>query len=466
MIIRNSAARKRRFTGCVQTLNQSANAVREFNDALIDPKEAWDAFKGLLGHAGDVEMTEGIRNVYGNHGTQYELQQSDGTPVSRSIILRRHARSVMHTIRRHMPPLVPHAEPDPPPVIVPIAPVVAVPIVAAAAAQPIHVFDNPLRIRRMAELEAQIRAIETRFRETNTRLHADFLARTQPFEVFRAEIEKKGKLDSALPEDMPPAQIEQLFSLLREWGECPICLDNVPKRFSWTYLCDHRACPTCMENMVVNSLMSSMFPIMCPGGCGNPIDPRKLLDACALTRPNVGALVAKDSVVRFVSLQLGSTVVVSPSTAHEVHTCPNCRTVVFGRPDSIVPMARCTNPFCAYRFCVNCKTPWHDNGAVCEDKAKSDEASSANIRDTTKACPMCGRRTEHFREHRCHHMTCLCKHEYCYECLDAWSEHAVGKSREHCMLYCSANCHCVPCDECKPGKRCNLCHNGCSVCKI
>jgi len=467
----SSATRRRHFMGCVDALNH--NSVREFGGAIIDSREAWEAFKGLLGRSGLDEMTEGIRRVYGNADIRRELADQED---DRASILRRHARKEMHIIKRRenvhrRDPALPQIviQQPLPPVPVPAVrlppPIVPVPVPAVRLPLPIAPPPGAPPIRaEVANIIAEVNAIRDQ-------IHARQIARAAPqaqpqipaFEIFRQEIERNGRLDLPFPDDMPPTQIEQLFAMMREWGECPICLENVAKRHGWTCVCDHKTCASCMEFFVMNALMTKVFPVLCPGGCGNAIDPRKVLDVCSKTHN--GVLNVQESIVRFNSMQLGSTISVVPSTSSEVHTCPNCRTIVFGRVSSTLPLARCTNPFCAYQFCTDCKIPWH-HGVACMDRAKDDVASTDNIQTNSKPCPRCGRRTSHFRNHRCHHMTCLCGYEYCYECLEPWTDHGVGKRQERCPLFCNDTCHCVLCDECKPGKRCDLCHNGCPRCIV
>lgn len=422
MVDIDSAKRRRYFVRSVTAVNLEERYGR------IDPDEAWAVFKGLLGRSDIPEMKEGLRAVYGD-----QALIRGTSPETRLHILRTAARRFMKTVKRRdymiRRPPVPQQQAPPPPVQPPPAP----------AAPAINQEDQ----QRIRNIQAAINQ------------HV-------AFDMFRMEIERTGRIETPFPDNMPLEHIEELFAMMRNCGECPICLDNVPRLYPWTYQCGHKACMTCMQRLLDNTMMLANFPVMCPGGCGHSIDPRLVLDVFSESRG--GSLVAKELIIRFVALQLGSTVKMAPSTAMETNACPNCRTIIFGRCFEDKPMARCTNPFCACRFCVSCKTPWHE-GLPCLDRAKMDSESTDFISKTSKACPRCSRRTEHFRNHRCHHITCICTYQYCYECLEPWTEHGVGKLRESCPLFCSENCHCTLCDKCKPGKPCNLCYNGCPSCK-
>lgn len=415
----NTEQRRREFRAAVNQYN----TLYHNGVADVDGNEAWEVFRQLLGRADRDAMMRAIHNVYSDRiFMRYVRERPEREEQIR--LMRSRARNATRVYRERQ------RQPYPRPAV--LAPLPVRPVVGQAPqAQP----PPPLAV----------------------------------FDLFRTAIMQTGFIDGGqfamLQDQLTPEQVEALFSLMTDRGECPICLVTMPKLFRWTYECNHSCCAPCMNAFVNNAMRSANFPVQCPGKCGISIDPRRIIEALSTTGQR-GITTAPEVVVRFVSMQLASTTSVAPETASEMHACPTCRTVVCGRPSATSPMARCTYPFCAQRFCTNCKTPWHEEGVGCAEHAVNDKASISYINGTSKPCPMCGRMSSHFRGHACHHLRCVCGHEYCFECLHPWSEHAVGKLMEGCRIFCHPGCRCVPCDECRPGKPCKTCTTGCEKCKV
>lgn len=458
-----SDRRRRMFVGAVRIYNVN-------HGDEVGVREAWDVFKGLLGQSDQQDMIRVIEMVYGDPDVMEQVRamhfETDNDRitylrnVARRFMRRYRAEHMLNRVRPyHMhpeqqPPPPQQAPPPPPQAAVPVMPAPAPPAVVVPAGGGIPRI--PLHPPPVLHMPAPVAHVNPANRIITT------------YELFKGIIERTGKIDpkdiAIAGDELTPVQIENLFTLMREWGECPICLEYVPHRYKWTFSCDDMCCPLCMNEFICKSMEVANFPVNCPGRCGNVIDPRKVLDVAVVSR--MGTIAVPENIVRFVSLQLASIHTVDPLTVRETHVCPFCRAIVTGRPDSASPIGRCTNPFCAQRFCTNCKTPWHD-GIQCNEKMKIDKECDTIIASTSKPCPRCGRRASHFRYHACHHLKCPCGHEYCYECMDSWSEHAVGKSRESCRIFCHDGCHCSLCDECKPGKPCKVCGvGGCPKCKI
>jgi hypothetical protein len=99
--------------------------------------------------------------------------------------------------------------------------------------------------------------------------------------------------------------------------------------------------------------------------------------------------------------------------------------------------------------CVNChrltcfihKCPWHD-GMTCEEYGMTRNngqvhASERWIDGHTKECPHCHSHIE--KNDGCDHMTCFkCKHEFCWECLAAYSNikrHGAYLHKRTCKHY-------------------------------
>jgi len=81
---------------------------------------------------------------------------------------------------------------------------------------------------------------------------------------------------------------------------------------------------------------------------------------------------------------------------------------------------------CAADVCFDCKSPFHLN-TVCDDLAAAAVAKWCHQHDGGQ-CPNCGAFIE--RSAGCNHMTCRCKHEYCWLCGGKWKEN--GSRRCDC----------------------------------
>jgi hypothetical protein len=424
------------------------NAVQDYNDAnggraghqRVDAAEAWNAFKWLLGPSTRQNMIDEIGQLYGNPRVAEYIHDLPVNDKTRLDFLRTEARRIMYIYRTRLAEEIARNHPA---------------VVADEQQQ------QQQQRRRRRPVVPPIAAAAT-----NTTMPPLVIP---AFDMLRAMLERSGTLDvgdlALMESELNPTQIDQLFSILQKWGDCPICLQGVSKLYRWTYDCDDACCAACMSRFVYASIETANFPVHCPGRCGKLIDPRRVLDALSIATAKSGVQTS-ELVVRFVSFQLSHIMRIAPETASEVHSCPQCRAIVVGRLSVDSPMMRCTNPFCAQRFCTACKIPWHDGQKKCAEIAKDDEKSADVLNGTTKQCPRCKRRASHFRDHACHHLHCPCGYDYCYVCLQSWADHAVGMPMEKCRMFCHEGCHCVLCDECAPGKPCRVCVTGCPKCKV
>ncbi|CAH2038804.1 unnamed protein product, partial [Thlaspi arvense] len=83
---------------------------------------------------------------------------------------------------------------------------------------------------------------------------------------------------------------------------------------------------------------------------------------------------------------------------------------------------------CSYSFCWNCTEEAHrpvdcDTVALWIRKNSAESENMNWILANSKPCPRCKRPIE--KNHGCMHMTCTppCKFEFCWLCLNAWTEH-------------------------------------------
>jgi len=467
MSSRRTYIRHRHFEQAVQNYREGGHD--------IDGVEAWEACKGLLGEMLVPQMTELISTVYG-HGEQYIAHQALTRSQSLRLIAKREARRIRARMAldahqlADLPPFIPHNFAPIP--IQPVAPAQApapqrqeqldLPPPPPPPARPLPPAPQHWRLP-LPQAPRHWRAVPPQLAPPLPRAPDIAPAAAQAhvvpssFDAVRIMINMDGAFHGGVPDDMTPGQVAALFAAMEDRGECPICMRVFPKLQKWTYSCLHGACSGCMREFVLASLKGSTFPSRCPGGCGVPVDPRRVLDALATDKS------IPESVLRFSSMQLAAVHVMDPTTCSEKCACPSCRTVICGRPSAQSPAARCTNPFCAARVCTRCQTPWHD-GRDCSEMAKDAEMTDREVLKTSKPCPQCSRLAGHFRNHACHHLTCPCGYQYCYECLEPWSTHTVNGAKAGCRIFCSDACHCVECPDCKPGKPCQVC-TGCDVCR-
>ncbi|GKU93629.1 hypothetical protein SLEP1_g7206 [Rubroshorea leprosula] len=76
---------------------------------------------------------------------------------------------------------------------------------------------------------------------------------------------------------------------------------------------------------------------------------------------------------------------------------------------------------CHGLFCINCKVPWH-NAMTCSDykilnpniPAEDLKLNSLATKNKWRQCGKCNNMIEHTEG--CWHMTCICGHEFCYNC--------------------------------------------------
>ena len=83
------------------------------------------------------------------------------------------------------------------------------------------------------------------------------------------------------------------------------------------------------------------------------------------------------------------------------------------------PIVRCHA--CGFKTCFTHNCEWH-NGRTCKqydiDAKNSEEVGLLQLLENQKKfrrCPHCGNGVE--KNHGCDHMTCRCKHEFCWRCL-------------------------------------------------
>lgn len=203
--------------------------------------------------------------------------------------------------------------------------------------------------------------------------------------------------------------------------ECRICTETRTNMLSAP--CGHEFCTDCWGEFVRIAVADgpSCVRVTCPqSGCSE-----------AVTEEEVRAASPRTS-EKYRAYQLRS--FVESNGAARWCPGPGCtRVAVCADPSSLsgsAAVARCSDGGCGTEFCVRCGLEPHAP-TTCKELSRwqekcRNESETANwILANTKPCPKCSSRIE--KNQGCNHMTCQrCKHEFCWICMRAWSEHGAN----------------------------------------
>ncbi|KAH8894220.1 hypothetical protein GQ53DRAFT_615292, partial [Thozetella sp. PMI_491] len=165
--------------------------------------------------------------------------------------------------------------------------------------------------------------------------------------------------------------------------------------------CGHYFCPECLErNFKVGMSGEQNWP---PNCCGVPFN----VEASLITQ----ALIGQDTVSLYRDVKEEF-----QSTDRLYCHVPNCSAFIPAR-DRTMRYGRCQN--CQELTCCDCKRiflGFH----VC--LANTDLAQVTRLADKKgwRECSKCSQLIE--RTYGCNHMTCICGHEFCYQCGRRWGE--------------------------------------------
>ncbi|CAK84121.1 unnamed protein product (macronuclear) [Paramecium tetraurelia] len=192
-------------------------------------------------------------------------------------------------------------------------------------------------------------------------------------------------------------QVEKRQNYKRATFDCAICFENYDlEQEAITLDCDHRFCRQCIKEQIYNQMDLGNFKesdLVCPL-CNHPIN-FYIIQNCT---PDVSA---KINDLRTQNLKIDS-------KYEKVVVCPGR-----GCPASYIisiylEFPTCTN--CKLQFCANGCDKAHQ-GMTCEQfKQKTRAKQEKGLVN----CPKC--KVQIFKDGGCNHMTCRCKHEFCYVC--------------------------------------------------
>ncbi|CAD0098973.1 unnamed protein product, partial [Aureobasidium mustum] len=90
---------------------------------------------------------------------------------------------------------------------------------------------------------------------------------------------------------------------------------------------------------------------------------------------------------------------------------------------------------CRHKHCVVCETNWHED-QTCEEfqaelhrNTENDEKSEKEVEKISKPCPEC--RVPIQKNKGCDHMTCQCRHQFCWICSASYSDIAGEGNHRH-----------------------------------
>lgn len=196
---------------------------------------------------------------------------------------------------------------------------------------------------------------------------------------------------------------------------CGICFEESSDMFEGS-LCFHRFCEACMTRYIHSMLEQRRHQIYCPHeSCSEALT----LDECRYFLPAE-------------IFEQWSAVMVEAEIPEALKVyCPfsDCSGLLVkenvGTLDvEDVDMAEC--PFCNRLFCARCKVPWHANLQCSEfqslpttDKTEADFLLLKLAEDHKwRRCGKCKSMVELI--YGCNHITCRCRHEFCYVCGTSW----------------------------------------------
>ncbi|KAG5230470.1 zinc finger family protein [Salix suchowensis] len=186
---------------------------------------------------------------------------------------------------------------------------------------------------------------------------------------------------------------------------CSICCEDKMSPMMITMKCSHKFCSHCMKTYVDGKIQSSQVPIICPQlGCKYCIS----INECRTFLPLISYeslenALAEADILHSDRIYCPYPIVLESSSSQSDNTCIDC-------------------PVCRRFFCVECGVPWHSSMS-CEEyqNLPLEERDAGDItlhllaqNKRWRRCQQCHRMIE--LSQGCSHMTCWCRHEFCYSC--------------------------------------------------
>ncbi|CAH9141244.1 unnamed protein product [Cuscuta epithymum] len=212
---------------------------------------------------------------------------------------------------------------------------------------------------------------------------------------------------------------------------CSICCEDKLGLMMMTLKCSHKFCSHCLKAYVEGKVESAQVPIRCPHlSC----------------KYYVSAAECKSFLPVFSYLSLETMLVEANVLNADKVYCPypNCSVLLdphkcFSIRASSSDDSSCVECTACQRFvCVDCRVPWHPS-MTCEEyqNIMPEERDIEGItlhrpaqNPRWRICLHCQRMIE--LTHGCHHIFCLCGHEFCFSC---GGEYRNGRQSCECALW-------------------------------
>ena len=212
---------------------------------------------------------------------------------------------------------------------------------------------------------------------------------------------------------------------------CPICLEAItrdslsPASFVLS-CCMAEFCYACLQTYVDTSALSNRRPVCPSPSCRQLIGLEECRSLCG----------SEGTLDRLETLQAEEAL----AGVRKIY-CPHkeCSAMMIldeppagragagaGSISGVSDQQQCVR--CHRGFCCSCNVPWHTNltcaqyGALPANERSNEDRQLLDLagQRSWQRCPQCSAVIE-LRE-GCNHITCVCKHEFCYKCGKVWAD--------------------------------------------
>lgn len=212
-----------------------------------------------------------------------------------------------------------------------------------------------------------------------------------------------------IPESKSKYQLQ--ISSSTEEDDCPICWSTCEAGKMFSPACGHFSCLDCWQNHIsVHS--KTDFRINC------------IQCSCPLSVENVKFLSNNQFSELYQEHILDHRVSVNPGLTRCIS--PSCDKILRIEGIRYCFVVECS---CGFRICWKCKEFAHAP-LTCErfkrwKREINEESLNAKwLTENTKFCPKCKNAIN--KNGGCHHMTCYCGYEFCWNCGQDWTKHGYG----------------------------------------
>ena len=200
-------------------------------------------------------------------------------------------------------------------------------------------------------------------------------------------------------------------------AKCLICLEeyNYSEELNYFLDCGCIIHYKCFDNYIIQAINSGKFPIKCPYCNKENINENYIKDSLIQNK-------REDLLNKLEHFTMNYYIMNNPN---DVSCCPTAGCDYIFIYDEKDNEFLCPN--CHKKYCLNCKTEWHE-GRTCKEYKETMELSkfSNDVKKLDdlflnfakgskfKQCPYCKHWVE--KNEGCKHIACRCGHHFCYDC--------------------------------------------------